>query len=272
MNDELRERIKLGVGSYVTLSLRVKVYPVVEHASVEPQRDGELPWLALALSHQEASVYPGAQQELGLCSSDVTVKPRVLLETVHLGNVGGGNPPDLALDVCSLAPIAVLTLARHLELVCLLDRQLAGLVGVVAVFGYVEVWVLFLCADCVEEVLQRAPAVAVGNLGRVHVFFFCRVVVSVMIQLVVSSVRCRRGEGEGGRNDECTFNTTEPLPSSIYPSLTHTHTHTHTQPVTVIYNIALPPHVANGWSYHINSGCHLHVDISGHAVTPELKL
>lgn len=46
------------------LSIRGGVDPVVVNTSLVPERDGQLPWAALALTNQEAAVDEAAQQIL----------------------------------------------------------------------------------------------------------------------------------------------------------------------------------------------------------------
>lgn len=54
-----------GGGCRAHLAIRGGVDPVVIHAPLVPERDGQLPRAALALSHQETAVDQTAEQILG---------------------------------------------------------------------------------------------------------------------------------------------------------------------------------------------------------------
>ena len=128
------------------------------------------------------------------------MKPRVLLQAVHLGYVRGRDPSYPPLDVGGLTPISVFALARHFQFVSLLDGQLAGLIGVVAVLSYVQIRIVFICAGGIQEVLQRAPAVAVSDLRCLRTleifdaFIGIIIMAMVVVEAMVSSIRCKFGK------------------------------------------------------------------------------
>ena len=127
------------------------------------------------------------------------MKPRVLLQAVHLGYVRGWDPSYPPLDVGGLTPISVFALARHFQFVSLLDGQLAGLIGMVAVLSDVQIRIVFICAGGVQEVLQRAPAVAVSDLRRLRTLeifdaFIGIIIVAMVVEAMVSSIRCKFGK------------------------------------------------------------------------------
>ena len=182
VDDQFSESVEFRFGRHVALASRVKVDAIVEDSAVVAKRDGELSRLALALADQETPVDSRAEGQLGLGPGDVPVEPRVLLEAVHLGDVGGGDPPYLPPPVGRLAPVPVLALPRDFQLVSLLDGQLASLVSVVAVFGDVDVWVIIvLGGPGRQEVLEGAPAVAVGHLGDLGVILLRGVAVVLTV-------------------------------------------------------------------------------------------
>ena len=138
----------------------------------------------------------------------------MFLQAVHLGYIRGGDPSYPPLDVGSLTPIPVFALARHFQFVSLLDGQLAGLIGIVAVLSYVQIRIVFICAGSVQEVLQRAPAVAVSDLRCLRTLeildaFIGFIIVAMVVEAMVSSIRCKFGKishspRQKSRGTQCT--------------------------------------------------------------------
>ena len=167
VHDQFGQRVKLGLGCHVALAVGVVVDAVVEDAAVVAQGDGVLAWLTLTLSDQETAVDARTQAQLRLGPGDVAMEPGVLLQTVHLGDVGGGHPADLPLVVGGLTPVPVLTLPGHLQLIPLPDGQLPWLVCGVAVFGYVEVRVLFFCCCILRTLKTFLRPIGLAVMGSV---------------------------------------------------------------------------------------------------------
>lgn len=97
------------------LAVRRRVNPVMVDPPLVPQRYGPLPGAALALADQEAPVDARAEQVLGGVARHGPVVPAVLLQAVDGGDVVGRHPA-LAILGLSLAPLAIVVVTEHTQL------------------------------------------------------------------------------------------------------------------------------------------------------------
>lgn len=104
------------------LSIGRSVYSVVVHPSFVSQGDRSLSRTALALSHEKAAVDTAAQEVLGSVPWHWSMIPRMLLQTVHRGDVVAGYPA-LSILRLGLAPFPVVVVAQDTELFTLAQED-----------------------------------------------------------------------------------------------------------------------------------------------------
>lgn len=85
------------------------------NTSFVPERDGELPWAALALPDQEAAIDEAAQQILSCTAGHGPVVPRVLLQAVHWSDVIAWYPA-LPILRTYLTPFTILVVTQDSQL------------------------------------------------------------------------------------------------------------------------------------------------------------
>lgn len=85
------------------------------NTSFVPERDGQLPWAALAFTNQEAAVDEAAQQILCCAAGHWPVVPRMLFQAVHRRDVVAWYP---ALPVLRtyLTPFTILVVTQDSQL------------------------------------------------------------------------------------------------------------------------------------------------------------
>lgn len=91
------------------------VNPVMVDSPLVPQRNGPLAGAALAFADQKASVDARAEQVLRCIARHGPVVPAVLLQAVDGGDVVGRHPALAVLGLC-LAPLAIMVVAQHTQL------------------------------------------------------------------------------------------------------------------------------------------------------------
>ena len=97
------------------LAVGGRVDAVVVHPAFIAQGDGPLAGAALALAHQEAAVDTRAEQVLSGVARHGPVVPAVLLQAVDGRDVVGRHPA-LAVLGLRLAPLAIVVVAQHAQL------------------------------------------------------------------------------------------------------------------------------------------------------------
>ena len=101
--------------TWAYLAVGRRVYAVVVDAALVAQGDGPLTRAALTLPHQEAAVDARAEQVLSGVARHRPVVPAVLLQAVDGGGVVGRHPA-LAVLRLRLAPLAIVVVAQHAQL------------------------------------------------------------------------------------------------------------------------------------------------------------
>lgn len=85
------------------------------NTSLIPERDGQLPRAALALSDQEAAIDQAAEEILRSAAGHRPMVPGVLLQAVHWSDVVAGHP-TLSILGANFTPLTILVVTKDSQL------------------------------------------------------------------------------------------------------------------------------------------------------------